>query len=102
MVTQAELRNIATQLRQLTAGQRRLDGLQSSRPAARPSMIRSCPAAIAMPVALAAALYVAAAQADIYTWTDATGRGNISNLEPAKDAKISNVVRTSAPKTTPE
>lgn len=65
-------------------------------------MIRSCPAAIAMPVALAAALYVAAAQADIYTWTDANGRVNISNLEPPKDAKISKVVRTTAPKTTPE
>ena len=43
--------------------------------------------------ALACALGVPAAHADIYTWTDATGRVNISNLTPPDGARVTSVLR---------
>ena len=38
---------------------------------------------------------VSVARADIYTWTDAAGRVNISNLSPPDGAKITSVLRES-------
>ena len=43
------------------------------------------------------ALSVPAARADIYTWTDANGRVNISNLTPPEGVHVTSVVRE-APK----
>ena len=40
--------------------------------------------------------------ADVYTWLDASGRVNISNLEPPPGSKVTKVTHTSAPATTPE
>ncbi len=42
--------------------------------------------------ALAAAIGVPIANADIYTWVDASGRVTVSNLDPPKDVKVTNVV----------
>ena len=38
------------------------------------------------------------AYADIFTWVDASGRVNISNLDPPADASVTHVVRETAPK----
>ena len=52
--------------------------------------------------AAAIALAAAAVRADVYTWLDASGRVNISNLEPPSGAKVTKVTHTAAPVTTPE
>jgi hypothetical protein len=41
------------------------------------------------------------AYADTYTWTDAAGRVNVSNLPPPEGSRVTNVVHESAPKGTP-
>ena len=46
-------------------------------------------------VAFAGAFASTAALADIYTWVDASGNLNLSNQEPPKGARITNVVRES-------
>lgn len=38
------------------------------------------------------------AQADIYTWTDATGRLNVSNVAPPEGVRVAHVTREAAPK----
>jgi hypothetical protein len=38
------------------------------------------------------------ARADIYTWIDASGRTNISNLDPPPDARVTSVIKSSAVK----
>ena len=43
---------------------------------------------IVLPVALAGALGVQSAHADIYTWIDASGAMNVSNIAPPDDAKV--------------
>src|SRR5882762_1593075 len=40
------------------------------------------------------------AHADLYTWIDASGGVNVSNLAPPEGARITNVVHTSSQKTT--
>jgi hypothetical protein len=50
---------------------------------------------MALPVAVAAALGPACAYADIYTWLDASGALNVSNLEPPSDARVIKIMRTS-------
>jgi hypothetical protein len=57
-------------------------------------MRRVCVFAVA---ALAAALAVPA-WADIYTWTDGSGRVNISNVEPPQDANARRIAQTPAQK----
>ena len=47
----------------------------------------------AFAVLVACALAAEPAVADIYTWTDAQGRVNVSNLEPPKDAIVTKVYR---------
>jgi hypothetical protein len=49
---------------------------------------------IALAVALAATFGLRAAHADIYTWVDASGALNVSNLAPPDDAKVLKVVHT--------
>ena len=46
-----------------------------------------------LPTALACTLGVPAARADIYTWTDAAGRVNISNLTPPDSVHVTSVLR---------
>jgi hypothetical protein len=46
----------------------------------------------------AAALATQAAYADIFTWTDPSGRLNISNVEPPKDAQARRIVQEAAPR----
>ena len=53
---------------------------------------------------LAALLWIAGlppASADIYTWVDAQGRVNISNLEPPEGARVTKVVRETPPHANP-
>jgi hypothetical protein len=45
-----------------------------------------------LPAFFAAALGPALAHADIYTWTDASGRVNVSNLDPPDGVRVTNVV----------
>ncbi|HVP86936.1 MAG TPA: hypothetical protein VMU79_02550 [Casimicrobiaceae bacterium] len=49
---------------------------------------------IALLIALAATFGLRAAHADIYTWVDASGALNVSNLAPPDDAKVLKVVHT--------
>src|SRR6476646_8224997 len=51
----------------------------------------------ALPVICACALLPQLARADIYTWKDASGRINVSNLAPPEGARVTNVVRERAP-----
>ena len=52
---------------------------------------------IALPLALAATLGVPSAHADIYTWVDASGGLNVSNLPPPDDARVIKVTRDTPP-----
>ena len=52
---------------------------------------------IALPSVLACTLGVRVAEADIYTWTDASGRVNVSNLAPPEGARVSHVVHEAPP-----
>ena len=53
---------------------------------------------LALAVVLAAALGMPLAHADIFTWTDATGRLNVSNVEPPKGVQARRIVQKDAPK----
>ena len=52
---------------------------------------------IVLPLALASALGVPSAHADIYTWVDASGAMNVSNLPPPDDAKVIKVTKDTPP-----
>jgi hypothetical protein len=52
-----------------------------------PFLLRTAVAAI-----LASALGVPLAHADVYTWTDASGRVNVSNIAPPEGVRVSRVV----------
>src|SRR5215831_10271489 len=54
-------------------------------------------ATAAVVAALAGVVNVPLAHADIYTWTDAKGRVNISNLDPPEGVRVTNVVHETAP-----
>ncbi|HSS69609.1 MAG TPA: DUF4124 domain-containing protein [Casimicrobiaceae bacterium] len=49
---------------------------------------------IALPVAIAATFGLRCAHADIYTWVDASGALNVSNLSPPDDARVLKVVHS--------
>jgi len=51
-----------------------------------------------LPALLAFACGLPVAHAEIYTWTDESGRVNLSNLTPPAGVKVTRVVRESAPK----
>ena len=55
----------------------------------------------ALPAILLGACGLPLAHADIYTWTDDSGRMNLSNLTPPEGVKVTRVVHESAPKTAP-
>lgn len=55
----------------------------------------------ALPVMLAGACALPIAHADIYTWTDETGRVNLSNVTPPEGVKITRVVKETAPRVAP-
>ncbi len=56
------------------------------------------PVRILRSVALVAVVAAGApcASADIYTWVDATGTTNVSNLAPPEDTRVTGVIKTSA------
>jgi hypothetical protein len=58
--------------------------------------------AIALPAILAAALGTRAAHADVYTWTDRSGRVNVSNIAPPEGVRVDRVVHVDPPKITPD
>jgi hypothetical protein len=52
---------------------------------------------LSLPAALASALCVQPAQADIYTWVDASGTINVSNLAPPDGVSVTRVVHAAPP-----
>jgi hypothetical protein len=52
---------------------------------------------IALPAALCCALGVQPACADIYTWVDASGTINVSNLAPPDGVRVTSVIHATAP-----
>src|SRR5262244_398026 len=50
---------------------------------------------LVLPIAVAATLGPAYAYADIYTWVDASGALNVSNLTPPDGARVLKVIHTS-------
>src|SRR5258708_7956466 len=52
-----------------------------------------------LPAVLAGTFGLQPAHADLYTWVDASGGVNVSNLDPPKGVRITNVILASAPKT---
>jgi uncharacterized protein DUF4124 len=55
---------------------------------------------IALPLALVAAFGLQTARADIYTWVDASGSINVSNLSPPEGVRVTSVIRATAPAVT--
>jgi hypothetical protein len=53
----------------------------------------------ALPAVLASTFGLQLAYADIYTWVDASGTINVSNLAPPEGVRVTNVMHTSAPTT---
>src|ERR1700681_4785041 len=64
------------------------------------SMIRTRLLRAALPVVLAATFGLQPAHADLYTWVDASGGVNVSNLAPPAGVRVTNVIPASPPKTT--
>jgi hypothetical protein len=54
----------------------------------------------ALPAVLACTFGLQPAHADLYTWVDASGGVNVSNLAPPEGVRITNVIPASPPKTT--
>ena len=65
------------------------------------SIMRSLPLR-AVPLLLAGALAVPLAHADVYTWTDHSGRLNVSNIAPPEDVHVLSVVHEDPPKARPK
>jgi hypothetical protein len=55
----------------------------------------------ALPSILSLTFGLQIAHADIYTWTDADGRVNVSNLAPPAGARVTSVMHETAPKIAP-
>jgi len=55
----------------------------------------------ALLAAIAGAAASGVANADVYTWTDKSGRVNVSNLDPPAGVHVTSVVHVNAPKVTP-
>ena len=56
----------------------------------------------AAPLLLAGALAVPLAHADVYTWTDPSGRLNVSNIAPPEGVHVSSVVHEDPPRARPK
>jgi Domain of unknown function (DUF4124) len=52
---------------------------------------------VTVPALLAATVGLPLARADIYTWVDASGAVNVSNLAPPDSAHVTSVIHASAP-----
>jgi len=52
---------------------------------------------VALPIALGGAFGLQHAHADIYTWVDASGSINVSNLAPPDGVRVTNIMRASPP-----
>jgi hypothetical protein len=52
---------------------------------------------VCLPAILAATFGLQLAHADIYTWVDASGSTNVSNLAPPDGVRVTNVMHESAP-----
>ena len=52
-----------------------------------------------LPAILAGTFGLQPAHADIYTWVDASGTINVSNLAPPEGVRVTNILRASAPAT---
>jgi len=70
-------------------------GLQCSCPLSASTMLTRL-LRTALPVALGATFGVQTAHADIYTWVDAAGSINVSNLAPPDDVRVTKVMHASA------
>src|SRR3984893_1678700 len=55
---------------------------------------------VTLPVVLASTFGLQPAYADVYTWVDASGGVNVSNLAPPEGVRITHVIPASPPKTT--
>lgn len=55
---------------------------------------------IALPAALAATLAASPARADIYTWVDASGTINVSNIAPPDGVRVTGIIHASTPAAT--
>jgi Domain of unknown function (DUF4124) len=64
------------------------------------SMMRTRLLRAALPVVLAGTFGLQPAHADLYTWVDASGGVNVSNLAPPEGVRVTNVIPASPPKTT--
>jgi hypothetical protein len=53
-------------------------------------------------LAAAAALATPPARADVFTWTDASGRLNMTNVEPPEDVHARRIVQKAVPKSAPK
>jgi hypothetical protein len=53
----------------------------------------------ALPAVLAGTFWLPPAHADLYTWVDASGGVNVSNLAPPEGVRITNVIPASPPNT---
>ena len=53
-----------------------------------------------LPAILAGTFGLQLAHADIYTWVDASGTINVSNLAPPEGVRVTNIMRASAPAVT--
>ena len=64
------------------------------------SMMRTRLLRAALPAVLAGIFWLPPAYADLYTWVDASGGVNVSNLAPPEGVRITNVIPASPPKIT--
>jgi hypothetical protein len=62
-----------------------------------PSTILSRFHRIGLPVVLAGSLAASLAHADVYTWTDKTGRLNVSNIAPPDGVEVTSVIHEDPP-----
>ena len=64
------------------------------------SMMRTRLLRAALPAVLAGTFWLPSAHADLYTWVDASGGVNVSNLAPPEGVRVTSVIPASPPKTT--
>ena len=63
-------------------------------------MMPALPFRLALAVAIVATFGLSSARADIYTWVDAKGGLNVSNVPPPDDARVLKVMHTAKPPAT--
>lgn len=53
---------------------------------------------VVLPALVAGAVWLPPAHADVFTWTDANGRVNVSNMDPPDGVRVTSVTHVNAPK----